>query len=46
MDERQRIVIEQEDGFEIMGGIIVSILYLLVYIPLRLIWDLTIGRRR
>ncbi len=41
-----RMIEESEHGIEIFFGILFWLLYLVVYVPLRLVWDLTLGKRR
>ncbi len=42
----ERVIIESESGLEIMGGILGSLVYLFIYVPIRLVVDLIRERRR
>ena len=41
----ERVIIESESGLEIMFGIVYWMVYLTVYVPIRLVVDLIRSRR-
>ena len=45
-EERERVVVVQEDGLEIVLSVMGTLIYLVVIVPLAFLWDLTFGRRR